>query len=571
MIRRLWLLLLCLLLLCGCGQEQGNTETTQPELQEQSTWEVEVDGCIRASEDKVYEFTDSSPVFSLEGSFYTQDILVELRTWEEAEIYYTLDGSEPNETSRRYTQEGIRLNRQRGDFPNARTIKARAYYPDGSVSGVSARTYFCCKDVDQRFSTLVFSVSGEPEELVKGPDGIFYGENYNQRGRESEREVYLEAWTADGQRLLSQYCGVRVYGGASRAGSIKSMKLYARKSYSSGDGKFDLDVFGTLVQDDSGLLVDEYDKMVLRNGGNDFQFAYIRDELCQILAKDAGFTDYEMVVPAVCYLNGEYYGLFWLHESYCDDYFKNKYPNKEAKGEFVVIEGNEQYKNTDPDDGKEVYAEDYNKLYEVFSKAELTDDAVYAQLCEFIDIENYLDYFAFNSYIGNWDWPRNNYKCYRFCPVGGENFTGVYDGRWRYLLHDTDYSLGLYEQQITRADYNGVAELTDPESDRYAPLFVNLMTRADCRDYFFGKLIELSEGALSEENMLRRLDEMLASRAQEQAYLYKHMENKRKQGWQDLWSRPEHWDGYVELIREFIRVREHYIMTYAQGVMKSFE
>lgn len=573
------LLLAALLLLTGCGvapqtsepSSAAPTHTTFPTQSPEVALEVLENGCTKASPEKVYTFPDNRPLFSLDGTFYSTDILVELFTETDAVIYYTLDGSEPDETDLLYTSEGILFRRQRGDFPNAHTIKARAYYANGIVSDVAVKTYFSAKNIRSRFTTLVFSVSGEPDVLTEGPDGIFYGENYHQRGRESEREIYLEAWNTNGEQFLSQYCGVRVYGGASRAGSIKSMKLYARKSYSSGDGKFDTDIFGTLVQDGSGDMIDEYDKMVLRNGGNDFQFAYIRDEMCHLLAKDAGFTDYEMVIPAVCYMNGEYYGFFWLHESYCDDYFKNKYPNDDANGEFIVCEGTDRWKNEDPDEGKEVFANHYNRMYDVFSKADLTVDNVYAQLCEFIDVENYLDYFAFNIYINNWDWPQNNYKCYRYCPAEGEEFDGVYDGRWRYLLHDTDYSFGLYGMAETQAQYDNISQILNPDSDRYAPLFANLLHRADCREYFLAKLEELAFGALSSQNILNKINTIMDQRATEQAYYYTYMEQQRNAGVQDLWSRPEHMEDYVALIRTFASKRARQVISYAKKALEAYE
>ncbi len=568
------LLLAGILLLSGCTvaapqEDPAFTQATMPS-QPEGPREITVDGCTQAAPDKVYTFTDNRPLFSLEGSFYSTDILVELVTQGDAAVYYTLDGSEPDKTDLLYTG-GIHIRCQRGDFPTAHTIKAKAYYTNGIESGVSAKTYFSFKNANSRFTTLIFSVSGEPDQLTDGPDGIFYGENYNHRGRESEREVYLEAWDASGQQLLSQYCGVRVYGGASRASSIKSMKLYARKRYSSGHGKFDTDLFGTLVQDGSGSIMAEYDKMVLRNGGNDFQFAYIRDEMCQLLAMDAGFTDYEMVIPAVCFLNGEYYGFFWLHESYCDDYFKTKYPNRDAEGEFVVCEGTDTHKREDEDESKEEFARDYNRIYWIFAEADLTDNSTYRQLRSFIDVENYLDYFAFNIYINNWDWPQNNYKCYRYCPAEGEALEGVYDGRWRYLLHDTDYSFGLYGMAETQAAYNNIAQILNPDSDRYAPLFDALLHRADCRAYFLEKLTELAYGPLSSGKVLEKVNAIMAQRAAEQDIYYTHLENRRKQGFEDMWSRREHMEDYVALIRTFASRRARYILAYTKTALEAYE
>lgn len=563
--KKLILIILILLLLCGCAgpEEPVSTEPSR-------SYEVFDSGYYFASADKVYVFQDDRPVFSLDNTFYDAPIWVELKTQQPAAIYYTTDGTEPDQTDILYDpQEGIYFTTSRGSFPAARTIKARAYYDDGTASAVAVHTYFCANDIGERFTTAVFSITGEAEVLTEGPDGIFYGDNYNQRGDDSEREVHIEAWDAAGTRIFSQYCGIRIYGGASRASSIKSTKIYARKSYQSGIGKFHTDIFGTAAQD--GTVIAEYDKLVLRNTGNDFQFGFIRDELCQTLAMQAGYQDYEAVVPAVVYLNGDYYGLFWLHESYCDDYFKEKYPNTDAQGEFIVAEGTERWKNTEEDGGDEVYAEEYNQIYETYAEADLTVQETYDALCKRIDIENYLDYFAFNIYINNNDWPQNNYRCYRYVPAEGEKFDSVYDGRWRYLLHDTDFSFGLYGMKETAADYNNISKILDPKSDRYAPLFASLMHRSDCREYFMNKLTELSEGALSGQNVTQTLYAMHVLRCTEQDFLYLHMDNLRKKGDDSFWTSAYTLAENMDMIRAFANERDDYILSYARNALKAYE
>lgn len=573
-VKLLALMLSVALAFCGCGRDapEGTEAETTPLQEPTAPQEVEQYGYIAASADKVYEFPDDRPVFSLDNTFYSKPLLVELKVKEDAVIYYTTDGSEPDETDIRYDPDNpIYLGLERTEFPTALTIKARAFYPDGRQSAVAAHTYFCARNIEERFTTAVFAISGEPSVLTEGPDGIFYGENYNNRGDDTEREVFIEAWDRDGNRLFAQYSGIRIYGGASRASSIKSMKLYARKAYSSGIGKFDLDIFQTPVEDDSGKVVREYDKLVLRNCGNDFQFGFIRDELCQKLAMQAGFDDYEAVVPAVAYLNGEYYGLFWLHESYCDEYFKEKYPNKEAQGEFVVAEGSDNYKNEEEDDGKEVYSQEYNEFYRRYAQADLTNDGVYEGLRKYMDVENYLRYFAFNIYVNNWDWPQNNYKCYRYVPAEGEAFGGVYDGRWRYLLHDTDFSFHIYGNYDVAADYNNFLDILNPESYRYAPLFDALMHRADCREYFMAQLTALSEGALAGENVAKTMYAMHADRCTEMDYMYDHMAALRKAGDDSFWTSFYTMAENLNVIRAFANERDDYILYYARDALAKYE
>ncbi len=46
-------------------------------------------------------------------------------------------------------------------------------------------------------------------------------------------------------------------------------------------------------------------------------------------------------------------------------------------------------------------AEAFNTTYQQLTALDLTDDANYAQVTEFMDVENYLQNYAFNIYINN--------------------------------------------------------------------------------------------------------------------------------------------------------------------------
>lgn len=510
---------------------------------------------------RIWEKTDQAVWFNYAAGFYTASMQIELKSADGAgEIHYTTDGTIPDADAPVY-EAPIPLSADSSGFPRAVCIQAAVVYEDGTVSQPVAHNYFVNTRLDERFTTLVFAVAGDPAELTEGPDGIFYGENYSERGKESERQVYVEAYTPDGERILAQYAGVRIYGGASRESSVKSMKLFARKSYDPDNGTFKLNVFGTVNA--AGEVIKKYDKLVLRNAGNDFQFAYIRDELAQTLAKAAGFQDYEAVVPAVGYLNGKYYGYYWLHESYCDEYFKQKYGN--AAGEFIVIEGGEQYKSTSDDEAENASADEYQKAYRELSSLDLTQEENYARVTDRIDVENYLDYYAYNIYVSNKDWPNNNYKCYRYEPTEGEAAgTGVYDGRWRYLLHDVDYTFGLYDQRETKANYDTLKDVMTEGGDRYAPLFTALMEREDCRQYFVQKTLEYMNGALSTASILDIFDELSQTRAAELSYYYEYLESLRNNGDDSIWSRSSHLQEYTQQIRDFAAARPEYMVKFLQ-------
>lgn len=506
--------------------------------------------------------TEGEVTFSEAGYFFSESVEIELSMEEDKEGYitYTMDGSEPTKDSTRY-EEALLLESTKEASPNIYSIRMKAWYEDGSSSDTYVHTYFVGAGVSERYSTMIFSINGNPAELTEGPDGILYGENYKQRGRESERVVSIEAVSAEGKLLFAQFAGARVFGGSSREFAIKSLKLFARKEYQEDMGTFGTSVFGSTTVDGT-KMIKKYDKLVLRNGGDDFQHGFIRDELAQRLAGKAGFAAYEAVVPAVAYINGEYYGFYWLHESYCDKYFQ--YRNGKSDGEYVVLEGSDTYKSLKEDELENEAAKEFNRTYKKFSGKDLTDDAVYAEVCAWIDVENYLDYMSFNMYISNYDWPQGNYRCFRYYAAEGEEYgEGEKDGRWRFLMHDADVGFATYDTAEKSAARNDIKAVLSSSHKRYSALLTKLLQREDCKQYFINKMLEYRDGALSYESVCETLDAMCAERDTELAYYFEHLsEIKKTNG--EIYAKSSTTASHIARIKEFAKLREEYITTYLE-------
>jgi len=483
----------------------------------------------------VFDFNGKEPVIT-DIHYLSGDAVISMSAPEDASIYYTTDGSTPSDASTKYS-EAISFSTSMSSEPATLVLRAIAYYSDGSASKVATRTLFNRKKIDKRITLPIFAITADPAVLTEAPDGILTGKNYELRGKESEREVYIEAISADGETIFEQGAGVRVYGAASRAASIKSLKLFARKKYDENHGKFKINLFGTPGVD--GEIIKKYDKLVLRNFGNDFQFAIIRDELNQTLAKNAGYTDYEGVIPVVGYINGEYYALYYLHESYCDDLLKDKYGGD--LGKYEVVTGKETEIALEEDDEENAAAAaEFNEKYSELAYSDLTDDANYQKLTEFIDVENYLNNYALNIYVNNFDWPQNNYKCYRYYAAEGEEYgEGATDGRWRFIFHDTDYSLSLYGQDKTQPGYNNLELIMQEGNERYSPLFTALMQREDTRNYFLTEITRLMNEVTNYTGIVETLEAMNKERETELEYYYKYLESLKATDssiWTNMWT-----------------------------------
>lgn len=505
------------------------------------------------------ERTDGEVYFSETNHFITGDTSIEIRTdsVKSGFITYTLDGTEPKEDSELY--EGpINFAAGTNDAPNCYTVKAKAWYEDGTESGSYVQTYFVAENVTERYSTYILSVNGEPGALTEGPDGILYKENAQNRGRDYERKAHLELIASDGETVFAQYGGIRAHGGDSRKHAIKPFKIYARKEYQNGKGSFNFDGFGTLTLDGSAV-VDKYDKMILRDGGDDYQQSGLREELVHRLARAAGFPAYEEVVPVVVYMNGEYYGFFWMHEAYCDKYFQQR--NGKSDGEYVVLEGSDKQKWGANDEIERQAEAEYNSMYSKYSAADLTDDTTYEALNSLIDVENYLDYMSYNIYIGNNDWPYNNYRCFRYYAEDGVYGEGEQDGRWRYLLHDADVAFSCYyaSSATAFAERENLYEvIADEDGGCYSPLLAALLKREDCRQYFLDRMDYYMEEAVTPERVNIMLDELMTACSGEIPYYYQYLEELKKTE-STIWTSLGHRERSIATIRLFTELRPEYM------------
>lgn len=539
----------------GAPEEETEPVVNKVEEIDNQKYEKSIESAIKLSENQY---------------FYSDTIKVELSTEKPSQIYYTLDGSTPTASSTKYSKP---ISLKSANVAKCYPLSAIAIYEDGTRSECLHHTYLISSKITNRFNTLVFCITVEPQFLWDYDTGIFTPGriqdeylaanpdakidwstpgNYSMRGKKSERAMYFEVFSPDGTCVISQNAGMRTYGGASRTQTQKSVKLFARKSYDENNKNFKYSFFPDLINVE-GDIEDKFDKLVVRNCGNDLGFAFIRDELNQRLGKLAGFPDTEAVTPCCMYINGKYYGFYWLHENYCNKYFKTHYGD--YTGEFYIVEGTEVEKvgDEETEEAEQKAIDDYNTIYEKYSQADLLDEKTYQELCSVIDIENYLSYYAINLYIDNTDWPHNNYKAYRYYASDDVYTEGTaFDGKWRYLLHDMDYSMGLYDSGYMHSDFATLAS-GEQTKECNAPLFCSLLQRKDCCTNFIKRMLSLANGTYAYSNLNPVLTAMDAERINEIAYSYKYGL------WAD-WIDSSNTKRNLETIRDFVMNRPKYMI-----------
>ena len=430
--------------------------------------------------------------------FYTDSIDVEITTdIPDAKIFYSLDGSVPApDNGREYTDP---VHFEKGDFNTSYVLKVMAYTEDDK-SHLLTHTYFVSEQIGNRFTTLVFSISTDRDNLYDHEIGILvpgilreeYVEihgrrnvnppdpaNFNLRGREGEREVYIEVFTPDGECVVSQHGGVRVHGGWSRAADRKSLRLYARNEYDPHFDKFNYEFFpDNRRKDEYQSFLNSYSSILLRNGGNDRGGSFMREEFCHALIAQAGMTDYRNYAPAAVFLNGAYYGFFWLQQGYQDVNFLDYYGG----------------------DSKSLIERGY--WWEFPNPGNLMEDENFEAYSELIDIDNFMLYYAFQIYGGNRDWPHNNLQWWRF-NGDGRYINQYYDGKIRMLPYDLEMSWGMYGQ--------GTRERTIQRVRENSSSFAALTRRDDMIEKFCNQMFDLINTVLAYDNVERTFNEIADS------------------------------------------------------------
>lgn len=403
------------------------------------------------------------PTPSHAPGFYPEPFYLELRSLGR-EIYYTLDGSEPDRNSPRYTgplyiQDAT---------PNANTmsvrtdlethsantvlptepvdkctiLKAVAYDCFGNRGQTLCASYFVGYENRTGYGGLkVISVVTEPDNLTDYDIGIFvtgktFDEqkdtwtentpgNYNQKGREWEREAYLQYFDPSGDLLYESPCGIRVMGGWHRKSVLKSLNLYAREEYG-GSERFHYDFWGTGFQPH---------KMTIHSGSNDY-YSKVHNPMVSELTRELnyGTMHYE---PCHVFLNGEYWGIYHLTEKYDTTYLAETY--QVDPGTVLSVKAGRL------ENGSEEDFHLFEETQQFVINADMTLEENYRRFQQLIDEQSLLDLYAVEIYCGrNFDWPSGNYHVWRTVSTGE---SGCGDGKWRYLLYDMD-GFGLTPTQL---------------------------------------------------------------------------------------------------------------------------
>ena len=388
-------------------------------------------------------------------------------------IRYTTDGSEPVATSKKYSS-AINITK-------TTVVRAKAFC-NGWLSPMStAQSYV----FHPREITLpIFSIQTNDKYLNDSEIGLFANNKSKEdkKTHDWRRPMNIEFFPKEGEESAFNQLGeLRIQGGQSRSNALKSLALYANKRFDPDHKQFVYEFFP-----DQKPGMKKFKSFSLRDGGNDFSDLYFRDAIIQRTMASHTDLDWQACHSAVLYINGEYMGMLNIRERSNED---NIYSNYNGLEDIDLIEISHE-KNGNSDNFIEELKEGTNDFYEAFKAFYSEKGHTKAQYEEWIDVDEYLTVMVMNLFYGNIDFPGNNFVLWR--PNDEDTESGL-PKRFRVIVKDTDFGLGLYGRQN---NYNTIDLLYNPskyQNDNWAftepatRLIKNMLENTDLLNLFIDK------------------------------------------------------------------------------------
>ena len=390
-----------------------------------------------------------APTASVASGVYAEAVTVTLSG--EGDIYYTLNGTTPTTSSARY-KEPITVD-------GVTTIRCFSA-SEGRTSAISSFTY--AVGVEHDLPIVVLSI---PQSSLTGSKGVL---NHPKQDYEQQGTVTL---LENGLEMFSVPCGFRLHGNGSRYCKKQNFQLRFRSEY--GAGRLEYKLF-----DD--LAIDSFNSLLLKGGSEDNFRAMMRDEVSTLMVEDTSLY-IQAMRPAVLYLGGEYWGVYYIRERFNDDYVADHLNVSEDSVDIA-------YSTFAYDQAGS--AADFRNLKKYCKSHDMSTEENFQYLCSQIDVQSLMDWYICRTYVGDNDLA--NIRRFR---------TSEGDGKWHWMYFDLDW--GFYQSSNTYL--SGL--LKDVNGDQV--LMKAAIASKSGKDMYLKRCAELLNTVLNEENICATVDSIV--------------------------------------------------------------
>lgn len=436
-----------------------------------------------------------APELTVQAGMHDQGVQVGFTIPQDTTVYYTKDGSVPTVTN------GIPYGGEVIELSRTTVLRARAFpiNPMYHASTVTTGSYF----INTYHDVPVASVIVDPDLLWNHDYGLlaegdiektvagalpFKNSTYRKvKDASIPYEGYMEYYALDGTQVFSQGIAISTAGDYSLDLPQKSFKIRAKSAYGAK-------TFAAALFEDRPYT--EYKSLVLRNAGNDGVWARVRDGFQSRLMDAYGsIVVHQAWKPVAVYLNGVYWGHMDLRER-VDRYLIAQFeglPLEEADNmDILVGNGTVEY-------GSNKEFKDMVKKLKASDPANNPADRAY--LDANVDVENLLEYMAFEMFFGNSDIGNTRYyRLHGTDPETGEPY------KWKWILYDVDY--GFWSASFN-SPWSYTKEKGMGQKNINNTCFMTALKVPEYKDMFLKKLGDIFQ-TLTTEFMSGILDECIA-------------------------------------------------------------
>ncbi len=351
-----------------------------------STW---FDGIVR-----------NSPDFTVEGGIFNKTISLNLRTLYNGTVRYTLNGSEPDETSP--------IANSPIPITDNTVVRARIFKTGLLPGPVVTHSYFI--DLNNELTDLpVISISSAPENFWDPVKGIYVVHD-TKPDWEIPINIELFEYEERDKAAFNVQAGAKSTGLYSWQLPEKMLGISFRKEYGTGKLEYPL-IFNKPRK--------TYDTFSLRASGSDWGNTLFRDGMTQ--SATIGYTDIDIsgFRPCVVYINGAYTGIYNIREKIDEDYVIGNHGLEE--GTFDMVE------ETDAGHYAETGDLVANAQFLTLIAKDLSNQSNYNAVAAEMDLAEFTDMVCTEVYSGNSSIGHNLMK-----------WKPKDSGKWRWILMDLD-------------------------------------------------------------------------------------------------------------------------------------
>ena len=442
-----------------------------------------------AQNGKGYEGITQLPAFSVTPGIYDNAVTVAITAGEGETIRYTTDCTTPNASSEVYSGE-LSISKN--------SVIRAAAFRDGYLSGDVATATYLFRSDGVNHALPVVTLVTDPDNLWNSKTGIYatgdqfdpdaasYADTlqsatYYQAKFATEEQVdtiwekpaAFSLFDDNGKQVFTQNVGIRIAGSFGRGRAQKGFNVIARKEY--GKGSMEYPFF-------DNRPYTEYKAVVLRAGAQDQNRSKIRDELASGLLEETDINIlYQAYRPTVLYLNGEYWGVYFMKEKR-NRFFVAQHENTENNVDLAIGKGFKQRTYGDNSD--------WVSLYEYATTHDLSASDAYNYVAERMDVDSFRDYMIAEIYNGNTD--TYNFQYYR-----------LKGGKWKFIFYD--FCWGFQNPGHETLAFRMGKTPSDVCS---AKLFAAMLQNKGWRDSFCRRFGELLNTAFAPERVSALIEEL---------------------------------------------------------------